>query len=220
MTDGNLADRTIVITGGNSGIGLEAAVALAARAARVVVTSRNAQRGRDALERIRRRSGSEAVDVMPLDLSDFMSIRSFAAELLERHDRLDVLVNNAGAALSDAACHRRRLRGDVRREPPRALPAHVALAGPTRRVCPRPDRQRVVDRPIEVAVCDGTTSTGRPVAIGARRPTTTRSSAMSCSRPSLPAVSKAQASRRTAATRVRSERTSGVRRTCMAPSGW
>jgi NAD(P)-dependent dehydrogenase (short-subunit alcohol dehydrogenase family) len=66
----------------------------------VVFTARNPQRGADALAEIRARSGSDAVDVMALDLSSFASVRSFASELSQRHDCLDVLVNNAGVVLN------------------------------------------------------------------------------------------------------------------------
>jgi NAD(P)-dependent dehydrogenase (short-subunit alcohol dehydrogenase family) len=97
-----LHGETIVITGGNAGIGKETAVGLASAGARVVVTARNAERGRAARDEVAHRSGSSTVEVMPLDLASFASIRSFAAELLDRHDRIDVLVNNAGLI------HRRR----------------------------------------------------------------------------------------------------------------
>jgi NAD(P)-dependent dehydrogenase (short-subunit alcohol dehydrogenase family) len=96
-----LHDQVIVITGGNSGIGKEAAVSLAEMGATVVITARNAEKGADALAEIQRRSGKDAIEVMALDLADFASIRAFASELQERHDRLDVLVNNAGGILSE-----------------------------------------------------------------------------------------------------------------------
>jgi len=85
-----------VITGGNTGIGKEAGVGLAGLGARVVITSRNDERGRAARDEIAERSGNAEVDVMPLDLASFRSVRSFAADVLDRFDRLDVLVNNAG----------------------------------------------------------------------------------------------------------------------------
>jgi NAD(P)-dependent dehydrogenase (short-subunit alcohol dehydrogenase family) len=91
--------KTVVITGGNAGIGKEAAVELARLGARVVITSRNEERGQAALQEIVQRSDSQSVDVMALDLGSFRSIRSFAAELGDRIDRLDVLVNNAGLIL-------------------------------------------------------------------------------------------------------------------------
>jgi NAD(P)-dependent dehydrogenase (short-subunit alcohol dehydrogenase family) len=92
--------RTVVITGGNAGIGRETAVGLARLGNRVVFTSRDATRGAEALADVRRRSGSDDIDVMPLDLASSASIRSFAADLLATYDRLDVLVNNAGLLTS------------------------------------------------------------------------------------------------------------------------
>ena len=85
-----MAGKVVVITGGNTGIGKEAAVGLASLGARVVVTSRNEERGRSARQEIAERSGNDSVEVMSLDLASFTSIRSFAA---------DVLVNNAGLIL-------------------------------------------------------------------------------------------------------------------------
>lgn len=87
---------TVLITGGNSGIGKETAVALAAQGARVVITSRDMGRGRAAVEEIRNRSGSNDVDVLQLDLAQLASVRRLAEAFLRRHDRLDVLINNAG----------------------------------------------------------------------------------------------------------------------------
>ena len=94
-----LEGRTVVITGGNAGIGKETAIGLAAIGARVVITSRDDQRGASAVEEIRRRAGSSAVEVLPLDLASFASIRQFAADLQARVERIDVLVNNAGLIL-------------------------------------------------------------------------------------------------------------------------
>jgi len=92
--------KLVVITGGNAGIGKEAAVGLARAGATVVITSRNAERGQAALEDVRERSGSTDVSVMDLDLARFASIRKFADDFLDRSDRLDVLLNNAGGILS------------------------------------------------------------------------------------------------------------------------
>ncbi|MEE8347067.1 MAG: SDR family oxidoreductase [Dehalococcoidia bacterium] len=92
--------KTVLITGGNSGIGKETAVALARLGGTVVFTSRDPQRGEQAAADIRRRSAAD-VALMPLDLASFASIRSFAAAFLDRYDRIDVLVNNAGLVLSE-----------------------------------------------------------------------------------------------------------------------
>jgi retinol dehydrogenase-13 len=98
MDAADLSSATMLVTGGNTGIGLETVVALARHGAHVVFTSRNEARGEDALRDVRQRSGSDRVELMALDLGSFASIRSFAGAYLARHDRLDVLVNNAGLA--------------------------------------------------------------------------------------------------------------------------
>ncbi|CAN5741314.1 SDR family oxidoreductase [soil metagenome] len=95
----DLTGRTVVITGGNSGIGRETGVALAGMGAHVVLTARDQRKGEAAAVEARRRSGNDRVETAELDLASFASIRRFAGDLLDRHDRLDVLVNNAGLVL-------------------------------------------------------------------------------------------------------------------------
>lgn len=99
----SLAGKVVLITGGNSGIGKEAAVELARLGATVVITARNELRGGKALAEIRRRSRQpdERVRLLPLDLARFRSVRECAATFLDTYDRLDVLVNNAGGIISD-----------------------------------------------------------------------------------------------------------------------
>ena len=95
MTIFPMDDKVVVITGGNSGIGLETAVGLASAGARVVLGCRNQAKADDAVRDIRTRSGNDAVESRSLDLADLASVRSFAAGLTDL-DRIDVLVNNAG----------------------------------------------------------------------------------------------------------------------------
>lgn len=92
----DLTGKTILITGSNAGIGKETAVALAAMGATVVMTARDRSKGEAALDEVRRRSGSDLVELGDLDLSSFASVRRFADWFLEHHPRLDVLVNNGG----------------------------------------------------------------------------------------------------------------------------
>jgi len=92
----DLSGKVAVVTGSNSGIGKQTALGLAELGATVVMTARDAQRGGDALEEVRLRSGSDTVELADLDLASLSSVRAFAASHLERHDRLDILVNNAG----------------------------------------------------------------------------------------------------------------------------
>jgi NAD(P)-dependent dehydrogenase (short-subunit alcohol dehydrogenase family) len=93
---GGMEGKIVLITGGTSGIGKAAATALAAMGAEVVVTGRNRERGEAALAEIRRASDSEKVSLVLADLSVQAEVRRLAGTFRERHDRLDMLVNNAG----------------------------------------------------------------------------------------------------------------------------
>jgi NAD(P)-dependent dehydrogenase (short-subunit alcohol dehydrogenase family) len=86
----------VIITGGNSGIGFEAARVLAARGARVVLACRDAARGEEARARIAAETEGASVTVSALDLADLASVRSFAERFTGEHASLEVLVNNAG----------------------------------------------------------------------------------------------------------------------------
>jgi retinol dehydrogenase-12 len=90
------APRTILVTGGNTGIGLATATALARAGDRVYIACRSAERGRAATAAIKAASGSDQVDLLPLDLASLASVRDCAAAFLARDEPLHVLVNNAG----------------------------------------------------------------------------------------------------------------------------
>ena len=92
--------KTVLVTGGNSGIGKETAIALATMGANVVVTSRDPAKGKAAAEEMKARAGVE-VPCLALDLASFASIRNFAQEFLAKYDALHVLVLNAGLVLSE-----------------------------------------------------------------------------------------------------------------------
>jgi retinol dehydrogenase-12 len=98
--NGGMGGKVVLITGGTSGIGRAAATALAAMGAEVVVTGRNRERGERALAEIKGASGSERVSLVLADLSVLAEVRRLAEEFKESHDRLDVLVNNAGLVQS------------------------------------------------------------------------------------------------------------------------
>jgi NAD(P)-dependent dehydrogenase (short-subunit alcohol dehydrogenase family) len=96
----DLAGKIAIVTGANSGIGKEAAVAIAGRGAHVVVAARNAQKAAAAVEEIAARAGAGGrVETIPLDLASFASVRAFAAAFTGRFDRCDILLNNAGLVL-------------------------------------------------------------------------------------------------------------------------
>ena len=98
--NGGMEDKVALITGGTSGIGKAAATALAAMGAEVVVSGRNKERGEAAVGEIRHESVSEKVSLMLADLAVQAEVRGLAQAFKERHDRLDVLVNNAGVIQS------------------------------------------------------------------------------------------------------------------------
>lgn len=91
----NLHNKTVIITGANSGIGKAAAVQLAAAGANVVMACRSPERGQAALEQVKQATGNPQVELMQLDLASQASIRRFAADFLAGHARLDVLIHNA-----------------------------------------------------------------------------------------------------------------------------
>ena len=92
----DLTGRTAVVTGANTGLGLETAAELAAHGARTVLAVRNTDKGEAAIATILERHPDADVSVQALDLSDLSSIRAAAAQLLDAHDRIDLLINNAG----------------------------------------------------------------------------------------------------------------------------
>jgi NAD(P)-dependent dehydrogenase (short-subunit alcohol dehydrogenase family) len=89
--------KVVLVTGGTSGIGKATAEGLASMGASVVIVGRNRSKGEAAASEIRASSGNEAVELMVADLSSQAEIHSLAREFEAQHDRLDVLVNNAGA---------------------------------------------------------------------------------------------------------------------------
>ena len=88
--------RLAIVTGANSGIGLETARELARNGAQVVLACRSQPRAEAAIEDIRAELPDAAVEFVRLDLEDLDQIRGFAASVHERADRLDLLINNAG----------------------------------------------------------------------------------------------------------------------------
>ena len=87
---------TFLITGGNTGIGLSTAAALARDGGRVFIACRSAAAGETAVARIKAASGSADVGLLMLDLASLSSVRACAAEFLALDEPLHVLVNNAG----------------------------------------------------------------------------------------------------------------------------
>ncbi|MGH3786095.1 MAG: oxidoreductase [Pseudonocardiaceae bacterium] len=91
------AGRTVLVTGANSGLGLQTATLLAGRGATVLLACRDPQRGRVALDQVRATPGGADATLIQLDLADLSSVHKAADEVRAiTGDRLDVLMNNAG----------------------------------------------------------------------------------------------------------------------------
>jgi NAD(P)-dependent dehydrogenase (short-subunit alcohol dehydrogenase family) len=104
----DMSGKRVIVTGANSGIGRTTALQLAGAGAEIILVCRNPQRGEEALGAIREATGSELVSLMLCDISSREEIRRFGAEFRKRFDRLDVLVNNAGAYFAE---HRQSVDG-------------------------------------------------------------------------------------------------------------
>lgn len=92
-----MASATVLVTGGNSGIGLSIAQEAAARGARLLLACRDQQKARAAVDAIRARTPGAEVELFVLDLGSLDKVRRCAGEVLAKHPVIDVLVNNAGA---------------------------------------------------------------------------------------------------------------------------
>ena len=97
----DLAGKLAIVTGGNSGIGKEAAVGIARQGARVVIAARNPMKAAAALAEIETRADARGrVEAIPIDLASFASVRAFVDTFTaKKHDRVDILLNNAGLVL-------------------------------------------------------------------------------------------------------------------------
>ncbi len=91
-----MAGKTCLITGANSGIGKETARGLAELGAHVIMACRNRDKGEKAQEEIILRSGNSSVDLLLADLCSLQEVTDLAQQVVERYERLHVLVNNAG----------------------------------------------------------------------------------------------------------------------------
>jgi NAD(P)-dependent dehydrogenase (short-subunit alcohol dehydrogenase family) len=92
----DLTGKTALVTGANSGIGLETARVLAARGATVILGCRNQARAEAALAQIRASAPDARLEFLQIDLSDLDSVRAAAGQVKARHPALDILCNNAG----------------------------------------------------------------------------------------------------------------------------
>ncbi len=94
-----MTTKVCIVTGASAGIGKETALGLAMLGASVVMLCRDRERGQAAQSEIKQKTGNDRVELMICDLSSQNSIQQFAEEFKQRHNRLDVLINNAGVVL-------------------------------------------------------------------------------------------------------------------------
>jgi len=92
----SLLNKVIIVTGGNTGLGFEAARVLARKGATVVLACRSLERAAAAKDRILGETREARVDIMKLNLGSLVSINTFVHDFLSKYSRLDVLLNNAG----------------------------------------------------------------------------------------------------------------------------
>jgi NAD(P)-dependent dehydrogenase (short-subunit alcohol dehydrogenase family) len=91
----NLSNKTVIITGANSGIGKAASIQLAQIGANVVMMCRNKERGEQAMQDVKSVVNSDQVELILVDMSSQESVRKAAKAFLSRHKRLDVIIHNA-----------------------------------------------------------------------------------------------------------------------------
>ncbi|XP_051969284.1 retinol dehydrogenase 12-like isoform X1 [Xyrauchen texanus] len=91
-----LDDKTVIITGANTGIGKETARDLAKRGARVIMACRDLEKAEEARKELMEDSGNQNIVINKLDLSDTKSIRAFAELINKEEKKVNILINNAG----------------------------------------------------------------------------------------------------------------------------
>ena len=92
----DLTGKVVVVTGANSGLGLESTKALAAKGATVVMACRNMSKAEEARAEVLAGNPNAKLDLMQLDNASLASVRAFADAFKAKYDRLDILLNNAG----------------------------------------------------------------------------------------------------------------------------
>jgi len=92
----DLTGKTVIVTGGNSGLGFESVKAFVLKGAKVIMACRSVIKGEEAKKQITKFIPAADINVMELDLTDLASIHTFVANFKKKYTSIDVLLNNAG----------------------------------------------------------------------------------------------------------------------------
>lgn len=99
----NQGGRTFLVTGANSGIGYETTKALYQAGAHVIMACRDLGRAEEAAKRIKLEQGTGSLEIALLNLSNLGDIKDFADQIIKKHNKIDVLINNAGVMIPPAS---------------------------------------------------------------------------------------------------------------------
>lgn len=105
-TKDNITDqsgKTVIVTGANTGIGFETALALYEAGAHVVLACRSLEKAQEAATSIKSHKGNGTLEIALLNLANLAAVKDFAEEFIKNHQQLDVLINNAGVMIPPAS---------------------------------------------------------------------------------------------------------------------
>lgn len=98
----DLSGKTVVVTGANTGIGLETAKALYEKGAAVTIACRDEEKAQQAIRKIQSKAGKGSLAAGILNLGSLKEIAEFSNEFISKHQKLDILINNAGVMIPPA----------------------------------------------------------------------------------------------------------------------
>lgn len=104
-TKQNITDqsgKTVIVTGANTGIGFETALALYEAGANVTIACRNKDKAEEAINKMKAIGGKGTLEIGILDLTNLKEIKTFADDFKSKHSKLDILINNAGVMMPPA----------------------------------------------------------------------------------------------------------------------
>lgn len=97
----DLKGKTVIVTGGNSGIGMEAARKFHELNAKVIITGRSEKKAQEFLDSLEMKEGREEVLFFKVDFSDLEEVNRFYEDIVKEIEKVDILVNNAGGMVTE-----------------------------------------------------------------------------------------------------------------------